>query len=133
MRTFFFALRAVPRTRIITYRFLASSGYDKKYNTSVLNDARLEALGGATRDGLLNKLEGEFQGERVSATRRAEDRLREELRALDGLRGDVVAFNDKRKNIITLRTELVIQREASGRITGAASGVEREFIVPAPM
>ena len=133
MRTFFFALRAVPRTRIITYRFLASSGYDKKYNISVLNDARLEALGGATRDGLLNKLEGEFQGERVSATRRAEDRLREELRALDGLRGDVVAFNDKRKNIITLRTELVIQREASGRITGAASGVEREFIVPAPM
>ena len=132
MLSFRMALRSVPRARA-ALRFVAFSGYDKKYNIDVLNDARLEALGGATRDGLLRKLEGEFQGERICATRRAEDKLREELSALGDLRDDVAAFNAKRRRILTLRAELVIQREASGRTTDTANGVEREFPVPVSM
>ena len=114
--------------RVTVRRFATSK---TPFEISVVNDARMQALGGATRDGLLNKLEAEFQGERVSATRRAEDKLRAELCALESLRADAQAFNAKRKAILNLRMELVIQREASGRTTNTASGVEREYPIPA--
>jgi hypothetical protein len=117
--------------RTTPVRFLSSGKTPyERYNMSVVADARMTALSGATNDALMSKLENEFQGERVSATRRAEDRLRDELLALDGLHKEVDAFNAKRKTTLKLRSELIIQREASGLTIDTTNVVEREFPVP---
>ena len=109
------------------------------------------ALGGETRDGLLAKLQVEFQGERVGATRRAEDKLRHELTQLQCLADELRisqsapsstslgaheqraredAFNKKRGVALKLRGELIVQREVCGIVTNTANGVEREFPIP---
>lgn len=105
----------------------------ERYAVSVVNDARKSSLGGATREGLLDKLAGEFQAERVSATRRAEDKLRLALASLQDRAGGAEAFNLKRMGALKLRSELIIQREVCGIVTGTAGSVEREFPVPAAM
>jgi hypothetical protein len=109
---------------------------------SVLNDARQTSLGGATRDGLFNKLQGEFMGERVSSTRRAEDKLRFEVDDLAALAAALkggasaeatAAFNARRKAAMKLRFELIVQREVSGLGTNAAATVEADFPLPASL
>ena len=131
----------------------AGGGSDKfarKYDLQVEVDARARARGGLGGGGAggnpaeaaMHKVAGEFQDERISATRRAESRLREELCALAELaRADVsrssshaVTFNAKRKNVLKLRGELIIQREVvAGMAVDAANAVEREFPVPAAL
>jgi hypothetical protein len=109
------------------------AGFDER----ITNDAKMASFGRSTQDGLLSKLQAEFTGERINATRRAEDRLRSETEVLATLRKSAEdsatareAFVVKRKALLALRNELVIQRELSGIVRGTASGVEREFPLP---
>jgi len=91
----------------------------------------------------MNKIAGEFQGERISATRRLEDRLRVDLGGLEeesrrlaaaGSNSEArEAFNTLRKAALKLRGEVVIQREVAGMMMDATSAVEREFPVPAAL
>jgi hypothetical protein len=126
-------------------KFSSSDSYDQ----GVIKDAKNRSFAGSntfSRDGLLNKLQSEFQGERISSTKRAEERLRHEIQSLVDLKVQISSsvvsvkqdkiaelremFDHKRKQAIKLRNELVIQREVSGFGTNVVRQVEKDFQIP---
>lgn len=118
--------------------------FDSNFNQSVLNDARKTSFSGIknTQEALFDKLQNEFQGERIDTTKRAEEKLIFELKILNDMeikykKGGIDSnnemkdlFNLKRKQVLKMRGELIIQREVSGLSFDASSMVERTFPVP---
>lgn len=86
-----------------------------------------------SRDKLLSALEAEFRGERLSAACLAEERLIQSINDLSEIRKQIAnsngfvkidavkKFNEKRKQALSLRFNLTVQREASGLQQGAAT------------
>lgn len=140
--------------RFIASRTFGSSGSFTGFNQSVLNDARKSSFAGIsnTQEALIHKLQDEFQGERIDTTKRAEDKLTYELKILndqllvfqnnsnnklssDKLTVDKETFNLKRKLVLKLRGELIIQKEvsSSNQSFDASKIVESTYPIPAAL
>jgi len=126
---------------------MASTDDSDAFRMSVQNDARKTSFGGDIKDGLHglhDKLEGEFMEERVSSSRKLEDKLRWEVDELADLVANLAsdkepssvakeAFDAKRSAALKLRSDLIVQREVSGLRINATATAEAGFPLPAEL
>eukprot|EP00601_Ochromonadales_sp_CCMP2298_P016480 CAMPEP_0173218156 /NCGR_PEP_ID=MMETSP1142-20121109/900_1 /TAXON_ID=483371 /ORGANISM="non described non described, Strain CCMP2298" /LENGTH=139 /DNA_ID=CAMNT_0014145827 /DNA_START=15 /DNA_END=434 /DNA_ORIENTATION=- len=110
--------------------------------------------GSTLQDSILNQIEKEIGGERVSTLKRVESRMGQQIEGLVALRARLVGvgvggvggvglggvdavsaedrleYNKQRKAAYDRRQELIVQREMSGLGIGASESVLREFPLP---
>ncbi len=112
-----------------------------KWENQVSHEAKL-SQGRSIRDNVMNILENEFKGEKISSVVRAENKLNQELihlnllnKNIPGLSGTALKtsiedFNFSRKKALNLRFELTVQREMSGMAINCSSTVEADYPIP---
>jgi len=96
--------------------------------------SKSKASVGTPGSQMLNKLEHEFQGERVAGASRMEDKLKVLIDKCKQNTSDPKIYDALRKRALAARQELIVQREAAGMAKDStinAASVEAAFPIPA--
>ena len=102
-------------------RWSAFSSWEQEVEREALAAAQNKGMDGASGlspgEMLANKVSREFQAEGAHLAKSQEDRLRDLLRKMEGVRGSGgggAAFNALRKKALEVRQGVITQREAAG-------------------
>ena len=85
---------------------------------------------------MLNKIEHEFQEERVQHTTNLTEKLNDLIRKCNEHSGNPTIYNAIRKRALVARQDLIVQREASGMTNNQemnTTSIEKQFPIPPMM